>query len=113
MNEIDFELNERSAGSWYVLDVAGELDLHTAPQLRESLMAAIDEGRLQVLVNLADVAFMDSTALGVLVAGLKRAREAGGDLALVVPDGPPRKVLTLTGLDRAFTILEEPPAEGS
>lgn len=96
-----------------MLDVAGELDLHTAPQLREALTSAIDAGRRQVLVDLSDVAFMDSTALGVLVAGLKRTREAGGDLALVVPQGPPRKVLTLTGLDRAFTILEEPLQEGS
>jgi anti-sigma B factor antagonist len=103
-------MRERESGNWHVLEVSGELDLHTSPRLRERLERAIASASSDVLVDLTGVGFMDSTALGVLVGALKRARALDRDLALVVPDGPPRRVLAITGLDREFTVLEETPA---
>jgi anti-sigma B factor antagonist len=101
---IQLDLSARTDGPWTILDVVGEVDLYTAPTLREKLVAMIDEGSTRVLVNLAEVGFMDSSGLGVLVGGLKHAKERGGDLALVCVDGPVLKVLTITGLDKVFAI---------
>jgi anti-sigma B factor antagonist len=97
-------IETREAGNWTVLDAKGEVDLYTAPRLKEQLADLAAGGHPRVAVNLDDVEFMDSTGLGVLISGLKRCREAGGDLALVAPRDPVRKVLTITGLDRVFTI---------
>ena len=84
--------------------MGGEVDLYTAPSLRDRLAGLVDEGARRVLVDLSEVGFIDSSGLGVLVQGLKRLREAGGDLALVVTDGPTLKVLSITGLDKVFAI---------
>jgi anti-sigma B factor antagonist len=96
-------IETREAADWIVLDLSGEVDLYTAPQLKEriSVLAGGDTPRLAI--NLEAVEFMDSTAIGVLISGLKRCREAGGDLVLVAPREPVQKVLSITGLDRVFT----------
>ena len=88
-----------------VLAVHGELDVDGAPELRGALIEAIDEhpGRT-LIVDLEGVDFIDSAGLGVLVGGLKRARDAGGDLLLVATGQSVVRVLELTGLTRAFEI---------
>lgn len=96
-----------------MIDVGGEVDLYTAPTLRERLIATIDDGAQKILVDLTDVAFMDSSGLGVLVGALKRARERGGELALVCREGPTFKVLSVTGLDRVFTLFDSVEAAGA
>jgi anti-sigma B factor antagonist len=101
---IQLQLTPRTEGRWSVLEVGGEIDLATAPQLREAVLDLIQNGSHQVLVDLRGVEFMDSTGLGVLVGALKRLREQEGDLALVCTEGPVLKILTLTGLDRVFPI---------
>ena len=60
----------------------GDLDLATAPELRECLVKVIDEGE-RVVIDLEAVGFLDSAGLGILVGGLKRARTRGGELELV------------------------------
>jgi anti-sigma B factor antagonist len=97
-------IETREAGGWIVLDAKGEIDLYTAPRLKEQVAELAAGGYPRVAVNLEGVEFMDSTGLGVLISGLKRCREAGGDLSLVAPREPVRKVLSITGLDRVFPI---------
>jgi anti-sigma B factor antagonist len=97
-------LETREAGGWTVIDAKGEVDLYTAPRLKERVAELASGSRPRIAVNLEGVEFMDSTAIGVLISGLKRCREAGGDLALVAPRDPVRKVLSITGLDRVFPI---------
>jgi anti-sigma B factor antagonist len=80
------------------------VDLYSSPALRERIIQLIDEGRTRVIVNLQEVGFMDSSGLGVLVGGLKRLNERGGNLVLVCSEGSPLKVLTITGLDKVFRI---------
>jgi anti-sigma B factor antagonist len=102
-SDIDLALQLRRAGPWTVVAVEGELDLYTAPQLRDAVLAAVADGADHVVLDLTGVPFMDSSGLGVVVACLKRLREGGGDLAVVTPPGsPPTKLLSLTGLDRAI-----------
>ena len=86
-----------------VLSIDGELDLYTAPALREAAQSAMEGGASHLILDLSAVQFMDSSGLGVIVACQKRLRETGGQLALVTPPtSPPTKLLSLTGLDRAI-----------
>lgn len=78
--------------------------MFTAPKLREKLIQTVEEGRYQIIVNLENVAFMDSTGLGTLVGGLKRVKEHEGKLALVCSNRPVLRVLTITGLNNVFPI---------
>jgi anti-sigma B factor antagonist len=99
-----FEIAEDDAGGLPVVSVAGEIDVATAPQLRERLQALVAAGNATIGVNLLDVTFLDSTALGVLVGALKRCREAGGDLRLVIAEPRILKVFEITGLTDVFPI---------
>ena len=87
----------------------GDLDIATAPELRECLVKVIDEGA-RIVVDLEAVDFLDSAGLGILVGGLKRARTHGGELELVCSSHDVLKPLEITGLDRVFTI---PPGRDS
>lgn len=87
-----------------MLEVSGEVDIYTAPKLREKLVELIDAGNDRIVVDLERVGFMDSTGLGSLVAGLKRIRERDGELAIVCTREPVLKVLGITGLDRVFPV---------
>ncbi|MGH2725236.1 MAG: STAS domain-containing protein [Actinomycetota bacterium] len=97
-------VESRESGDWSVVEVKGEVDLYTAPQLREELTGLAEGGRTRIVVDLAGVDFLDSTGLGVLIVGLKRCREQDGALALVGPTEPVQKVLSITGLDKVFPI---------
>jgi anti-sigma B factor antagonist len=88
-----------------VLEVRGEIDLSNASELRDALAQAGDVGGGRVVVDLSAVEFLDSTALGVLVAGAKRLREDGGDLVIRAPQPRIRRVFELTGLDRVFDLV--------
>ena len=101
---IELQLETRAEGTWTILDVGGEVDLSTAPALREQLESLIAGGARDLVVNLEQVGFMDSSGLGVLVAVQKRLAEAGGRMALVCREGPTLKVLAITGLDRVFPV---------
>jgi anti-sigma B factor antagonist len=99
---MDLVLGSRSENGWAVLEVQGEVDLYTSPQLRDAILRLTEEGENRIVIDLNNVSFMDSSGLGVLVAGLKRARERGGELALVFGEGSIQKVLGITGLDKVF-----------
>ena len=87
-----------------VLHAAGELDVNTAPDLRERLARLVNDGVRTIVVDLGEVTFVDSTALSVLVSALKRLRQADGDLELAAPNPSVRRVFEITGLTRLFTI---------
>jgi anti-sigma B factor antagonist len=93
--------------------VAGEIDVATAPQLRESLHRVIARGEATIVLDLLDVSFLDSTALGVLVGALKRCRELGGDLHVVVTDPRIMKIFEITGLTKVFPIADSLAAVGA
>ena len=91
-------------GSSGVIVLEGEVDIYTAPRFKESMLELLDAGVQKLVVDLSGVTFIDSTALGVLIGGLRRLRDAGGEMALVVTTSPVERVLTITGLDKVFTI---------
>jgi anti-sigma B factor antagonist len=87
-----------------VVSADGELDVSTAPKLRQAVTTALDEGSGTLIVDLSAVTFMDSTTLGVLIGAHNRIRESGGTLGLVCPDDKILRVLRITGLDKVFTV---------
>ena len=87
-----------------VIAVSGEVDLSTAPELREMLLPFAESSPPLVVADLTDVTFVDSTALGVLVTSLKHIRAGGGDLRLVVTQPHISKVLDITGLSDVFSV---------
>jgi len=102
--EQSFHLEDSLEGDVPVLAVSGEIDLATAPLLRERLDAHLDAGTSTIVVDLREATFLDSTALGVLVNGLKRCREAGGDLPVVLVEERIMKLFAITGLHETFAI---------
>ena len=101
---MDLTLNTRTEGQHTVLAVAGEVDVYTAPALRDRIADLLDKGQQRLVIDLGGVEFLDSTGLGVLVAGLNRAREVGGSLSLVCPQERVLKLFRITGLDEVFTV---------
>lgn len=87
-----------------VVDLKGELDLATAPQLRRKIHELIESGHTRVAFDLSKLEFMDSTGLGVFIGCLKRIRERDGTLALAGLLPNVARVFEVTGLDRIFTI---------
>ncbi len=101
--ELGLEVDE-SRSPYTVVAVKGEVDVYTAPRLREKLVELVSAGQLKIVVNLEGVDFLDSTGLGVLVGGLKRLRSHEGDLGLVCTQQRILKVFEITGLTNVFAI---------
>jgi anti-sigma B factor antagonist len=102
---MNFDINtERVDGGAYVISLAGEVDLYTAPEFKQQLLDVISQGGKEVIVDFSNTTFIDSTTLGVLVGGVKRLRTNEGQLSLVSSDRNITKIFEITGLDRVFTI---------
>src|SRR5215216_5538881 len=102
---VNFDIKtEQLDDNAYVIALAGEVDLYTAPEFKQQLLDVIGQGAKDVVVDFSDTTFIDSTTLGVLVGGVKRLRTNEGQLSLVCSDRNITKIFEITGLDRVFTI---------
>jgi anti-sigma B factor antagonist len=95
---------EQLSDNAYVISLAGEVDLYTAPEFKQQLLEVIAQGATSVIVDFSNTTFIDSTTLGVLVGGVKRLRTNDGQLTLVCSDRNITKIFEITGLDRVFSI---------
>ena len=95
---------EQLSDTAYVISLAGEVDLYTAPEFKQQLLEVIGQGATRVVVDFSNTTFIDSTTLGVLVGGVKRLRTNDGQLTLVCSDRNITKIFEITGLDRVFPI---------
>ena len=114
--EMELSLATRSVSDHVVLEIGGEIDVYTAPRLRERLVELVAGGAKHVVVDLGRVEFLDSTGLGVLVGAHRRLRASHGSLRLVCPHERLLKIFRITGLDSVFEIhrsVEEATAGGS
>ena len=103
---MDLKLGHHARDGIEVIDVHGEIDMYTAPRLRELLIDLVSRGSYQLVVNLGKVGVLDSTGLGVLVGGLRRVRTRDGSLGLVCTLQRILKILKITGLTEVFGIYE-------
>jgi len=95
---------EQLSDDAYLISLAGEVDLYTAPEFKQQLLDVVGKGAKEVVVDFSNTTFIDSTTLGVLVGGVKRLRTNDGQLSLVCSDRNITKIFEITGLDRVFTI---------
>jgi anti-sigma B factor antagonist len=87
-----------------VVVVHGEVDIRTAPDLRDCLAEVLDGGARRVVLDLSGVDFLDSTALSVMVGAHKRLSKKGDPLTVVAATEPVQRVLSVTGLSRVFEV---------
>lgn len=105
MSVLEFSITTAELdGNAFVITLTGEADLYTAPELDRALQGVLALGGTSVAVDLGDVSFIDSTALGVLIRHHHRFKSRGGDLVLVTADRRLLRTFEITGLDRIFSI---------
>jgi anti-sigma B factor antagonist len=106
MVSASLDLQVTNTGGYTMVEVGGEIDLHTAPELRDCLNQAIDAGSRQLVLDLRQASFIDSVALSVLIDTRHLLARAGNDgsIQLVCAEGLVLRVLRLTGLEGVFPM---------
>jgi anti-sigma B factor antagonist len=89
----------------HLIEVAGEIDLFTAPEFKDRIDVPIDAGKTRVIVDLSEVSFIDSSSLGVLIGAQKRLQGSDGGLIIVCDDRAIVNTFKITGLDGVFEIV--------
>ena len=103
---MDLTLTTREADGKTIVAVGGEIDVYTAPKLRDKISELVATGAYDLVVDMHEVEFLDSTGLGVLVGGLKKVRAHDGSLQLVCNQDRLLKIFRITGLAKVFVIHE-------
>ncbi len=98
------EIHSEDSGDYWLCRPIGELDAYTVGQFREALSGLADKGRL--LIDLSEVPFMDSAGLGALIGGIRRTREADGEVAVACSRPTLTRLLHTTGFDRIVPVTE-------
>lgn len=101
---MDLTLATREVDGRAVVSVGGEIDVYTAPKLRDCITELVGAGSYNIVVDLEAVEFLDSTGLGVLVGGLKKVRAHDGSLDLICTQERLLKIFRITGLAKVFVI---------
>ena len=101
---MDLDVETGTVGDASLLSLRGEIDVYTAPRLRQAIIDLVEGGATRIVVDMEMVDFLDSTGLGVLVGGLKRVRVKDGSLSIVTTQDKILKIFDITGLSRVFDI---------
>jgi anti-sigma B factor antagonist len=104
---MELQIRDEQDDTMCVLTLEGEVDVYTAPALKEKLVANIEKGCSNVVVNMEGVSFIDSSGLGVLVSALRRSRERGGSVRILCTRDNILKIFRITGLDKVFPIFSD------
>jgi anti-sigma B factor antagonist len=103
-DELTIDLKTEDGGETLVFGLRGSLDLATSPTVRAALTDATEKGHHDVIVDLTQLEFLDSTGLGALIGAHRRAAEHGGSFRLIVTEGPIFRLLNITGLMRILEV---------
>src|SRR4051794_37645550 len=101
---MELALTSRTDGDFEIIEVGGEIDVYTAPRLREAIVTAVDAGKNRLIIDVARGDFFDSTGVGVLVGALKGVRAEGGSFDIVCTQERILKIFQITGLDKVFGL---------
>ncbi len=102
----DFSVHARTSGTQATVSVRGDLDASTAPMLRQRLQSVIADGARRLVLDLRRVTFIESVALGVIIAARKQLGSGDKSLCVVLDPGQTsiRKVFRVTGLDQVLPV---------
>lgn len=101
---MDLSLETRQSDGRTIVAVGGEIDVYTAPKLRDRISELVSAGNYDLVIDMEGVDFLDSTGLGVLVGGLKKVRAHDGSMELICNQDRLLKIFRITGLAKVFTI---------
>jgi anti-sigma B factor antagonist len=102
--DVDLTLATNEVDGATIIAVGGEIDVYTAPKLRDKITELVAKGVYDIIVDMEAVEFLDSTGLGVLVGGLKKVRVHDGSLELICTQDRLLKIFRITGLAKVFVI---------
>jgi anti-sigma B factor antagonist len=102
--DVDLTLATNEVEGATIIAVGGEIDVYTAPKLRDKITELVANGIYDIIVDMEAVEFLDSTGLGVLVGGLKKVRAHDGSLELICTQDRLLKIFRITGLAKVFVI---------
>ena len=106
MEGIRLETTTREIEGNKVLDVAGEIDVYTAPQFKDAVNSILAAGQKHLLINMAKVTYMDSSGFGTLLSATKRLRPEGGTVNLVRCNSAIDRILKITRLNTIFETFD-------
>ncbi|WP_152655453.1 STAS domain-containing protein [Oceanobacillus sp. CFH 90083] len=101
---MNLSVNVQDGNNVKVLEVSGEIDAYTAPELKKSFMPLIQESGSEIEVDLENVQYMDSTGLGVFVSALKASKESGSHFTLKNVQERVYRIFEITGLNGVIEI---------
>ena len=101
---VDLSLETRQEDGNTIIEVGGEIDVYTAPKLRDKITELVGNGNYNLVIDMEKVDFLDSTGLGVLVGGLKKVRAHDGSMRLICNQERLLKIFRITGLAKVFVI---------
>jgi anti-sigma B factor antagonist len=104
--EMDLNIAVRHNGRATILELKGEVDAYTSARFREVMVETIENGGANLVISMLSVEYIDSSGLGALVGGLKRASENDGKIVIVCDQPQVRKVFEITGLEKVFPLYE-------
>jgi anti-sigma B factor antagonist len=104
---MELDIKSEQGADFTTVTLEGEIDVYTAPRLKEELVSVIESGVANVVVDMEQVGFIDSSGLGVLVSALRRARERDGVVRIVCTRENILKIFRITGLDKVFPLFSD------
>ena len=103
---MEISIRETDNGNFVIFDINGEIDLYNAPEIKDQIKAMMDKGKVNIIINLDKVSYIDSSGIGVLISSLSNLKKAGGCLKIINVYASVRKVFELTKLTSFFDIYD-------
>ena len=100
------DIKRREVGDIVIFDINGEIDLYNAPEIKEKIKEEMNKNKVNIIINLDKVTYIDSSGIGVLISSLSNLKKVGGGLKLINVYASVRKVFELTKLTSFFDIYD-------
>ncbi|NLV68390.1 MAG: STAS domain-containing protein [Spirochaetes bacterium] len=100
------DISSRAKGEVVILDISGEIDLYNAPEIKDIVNKLIDQKKYNVIINLKEVTYIDSSGIGALISSLSNLKKYQGGLKIINVFASVKKVFELTKLTSFFEIYD-------
>ena len=100
------DISSRAKGEVYILDISGEIDLYNAPEIKDIVNKLIEQKKYNVIINLKEVTYIDSSGIGALISSLSNLKKYQGGLKIINVFASVKKVFELTKLTSFFEIYD-------